>query len=99
MSDSSSAAPKSGGGGLLLAVIYVTCLFFIWAFVTNLIDPLVKSMKVIYTLTDFETQLNQFAFFIAYGIMSIPSAAYLAKNGYAKSIVLGLRKRETVTHG
>jgi len=89
MSDS-AAAPKSGGGGLFLAVIYVTCLFFIWAFVTNLIDPLVKSMKVIYTLTDFETQLNQFAFFIAYGIMSIPSAAYLAKNGYAKSIVLGL---------
>lgn len=89
MSDS-AAAPKSGGGGLLLAVVYVTCLFFIWAFVTNLIDPLVKSMKVIYTLTDFETQLNQFAFFIAYGIMSIPSAAYLAKNGYAKSIILGL---------
>ena len=86
----SGAAPKSGGGGLILAVIYVTALFFIWAFVTNLIDPLVKSMKVIYTLTDFETQLNQFAFFIAYGIMSIPSAAYLAKNGYAKSIVLGL---------
>ncbi|MDR7117941.1 MFS transporter [Caulobacter sp. BE254] len=84
------AAPKTGGGGLILAVVYVTALFFIWAFVTNLIDPLVKSMKVIYTLTDFETQLNQFAFFIAYGIMSIPSAAYLAKNGYAKSIVLGL---------
>jgi len=90
MSDSAVATNKSGGGGLLLAVVYVTCLFFIWAFVTNLIDPLVKSMKVIYTLTDFETQLNQFAFFIAYGIMSIPSAAYLAKNGYAKSIVLGL---------
>ena len=86
----STTSPKNGGGGLLLAVVYVTCLFFIWAFVTNLIDPLVKSMKVIYTLTDFETQLNQFAFFIAYGIMSIPSAAYLAKNGYAKSIILGL---------
>ncbi len=87
---SASAPTKSGGGGLLLAVIYVTCLFFIWAFVTNLVDPLVKSMKVIYTLTDAEAQLNQFAFFIAYGIMSIPSAAYLAKNGYAKSIILGL---------
>ena len=83
-------APKTGGGGLILAVVYVTALFFIWAFVTNLIDPLVKSMKVIYTLTDFETQLNQFAFFIAYGIMSIPSAWYLARKGYAKSIVLGL---------
>jgi FHS family L-fucose permease-like MFS transporter len=88
---SNAPAPsKTGGGGLLLAVIYVTCLFFIWAFVTNLVDPLVKSMKVIYTLTDAEAQLNQFAFFIAYGIMSIPSAAYLAKNGYAKSIILGL---------
>jgi MFS transporter, FHS family, L-fucose permease len=81
---------KSRSGGLLLAVVYITALFFIWAFVTNLIDPLVKSMKVIYTLTDAEEQLNQFAFFIAYGIMSIPSGAYLAKNGYAKSIILGL---------
>lgn len=86
----SAEAPKSKGRGLLLAVVYITALFFIWAFVTNLIDPLVKSMKVIYTLTDAEAQLNQFAFFIAYGIMSIPSGAYLAKHGYAKSIILGL---------
>jgi FHS family L-fucose permease-like MFS transporter len=81
---------NSKGGSLILAIVYITALFFIWAFVTNLIDPLVKSMKVIYTLTDAEAQLNQFAFFIAYGIMSIPSAAYLAKKGYTKSIILGL---------
>lgn len=80
----------SKGGSIVLAVVYITALFFIWAFVTNLIDPLVKSMKVIYTLTDAQAQLNQFAFFIAYGVMSIPSAAYLAKKGYANSIVLGL---------
>jgi FHS family L-fucose permease-like MFS transporter len=85
-----SVLPPSRTRGLFLAVIYVTALFFIWAFVTNLIDPLVKSMKVIYTLSDAEAQLNQFAFFIAYGIMSIPSGAYLAKHGYAKSIILGL---------
>jgi FHS family L-fucose permease-like MFS transporter len=47
-------------------------------------------MKVIYTLSDFETQLNQFAFFIAYGIMSIPAAFYLARKGYANAILLGL---------
>ncbi len=80
----------SKSGSLILSIVYITALFFIWAFVTNLIDPLVKSMKVIYTLTDAEAQLNQFAFFIAYGIMSIPSAAYLAKKGYTKSIILGL---------
>ena len=87
---SDQAASKSGGGGLLLAVIYVTCLFFIWAFVTNLVDPLVKSMMVIYHLSNVEAQLNQFAFFIAYGIMSIPSAWYLSRFGYANSIILGL---------
>ncbi len=84
--------PKPGAksGGTAPALVLITALFFIWAFVTNLIDPLVKSMKVIYTLSDFETQLNQFAFFIAYGVMSIPAAAYLARKGYAHSIILGL---------
>ena len=89
MSDS-AAAPKKGGSGLILAVVYVTVLFFIWAFVTNLVDPLVKSMMVIYHLSNVEAQLNQFAFFIAYGIMSIPSAWYLSKYGYANSIIVGL---------
>jgi len=90
LTENNMSKTTTKSGSLLLAIVYITALFFIWAFVTNLIDPLVKSMKVIYTLTDFEAQLNQFAFFIAYGIMSIPSAAYLAKNGYAKSIILGL---------
>ena len=89
MSDSATA-PQKRGAGFLLAVIYVTVLFFIWAFVTNLVDPLVKSMMVIYHLNNLEAQLNQFAFFIAYGIMSIPSAWYLAKYGYSNSIILGL---------
>jgi len=88
-----SAAGQGSTGrtsGLAIALVFITTLFFIWAFVTNLIDPLVKSMKVVYTLTDFETQLNQFAFFIAYGVMSIPAAWYLSRRGYANSIVLGL---------
>ena len=87
---SSTRSVTSRAPGVGLALVLITALFFIWAFVTNLIDPLVKSMKVIYTLSDFETQLNQFAFFIAYGIISIPSAWFLARKGYANSIVLGL---------
>jgi FHS family L-fucose permease-like MFS transporter len=82
--------PAKHSGGLLLATICITALFFIWAFVTNLIDPLVKSMKLIYTLSDFEAQVTQLAFFIGYGAMSIPAGAYLARKGYASSIVLGL---------
>ncbi len=86
----SAVSSKTGGGGLLLAVVYVTALFFIWAFVTNLVDPLIKSMMVIYHLNTFEAMLNQFAFFLAYFVMSIPSAWLLSKVGYAKSIVIGL---------
>ena len=90
MSDSAVAQSKTGGGGLVLAVIYVTCLFFIWAFVTNLVDPLIKSMMVIYHLNTFEAMLNQFAFFLAYFVMSLPSAWLLSRIGYAKSIIVGL---------
>ncbi len=88
-STANSEASKSNGG-LILALIYITVLFFIWAFVTNLIDPLVANTKKVFTLTDAETQLNQLAFFIAYGVMSIPAASYLSKKGYANSIILGL---------
>jgi MFS transporter, FHS family, L-fucose permease len=90
LTEKSMSNTQAKSGSLVLAIVYITALFFIWAFVTNLIDPLVKSMKVIYTLSDAEAQLTQLAFFIAYGVMSIPSAAYLAKRGYASSIVLGL---------
>jgi len=78
-----------GGGGLLLATIAITALFFIWAFVSNLIDPLLKSMKVIYTLTDFEAQVTQFSFYIGF-FMSIPAGIYLSRKGYSGSVVLGL---------
>lgn len=83
-------ANSTSNGGLILALIYITTLFFIWAFVTNLIDPLVANTKKVFTLTDAEAQLNQLAFFIAYGVMSIPAAFYLSRKGYASSIILGL---------
>jgi len=84
-----ATAPQKGKG-VALAVVYVTCLFFIWALVTNLLDPLLKTMKTVFTLTPVEANLTGFAFFIAYGLMSLPSAALLSKIGYAKSVMVGL---------
>jgi MFS transporter, FHS family, L-fucose permease len=87
----SEVSVKEGGGkGLALAVVYVTILFFIWAVVTNLLDPLLKAMKTVFTLNNLEANLTGFAFFIAYGVMSFPSAAFLSKFGYAKSVIVGL---------
>lgn len=85
-----SDAAIAKGGASKLAIVYVTCLFFIWALVTNLLDPLLKTMKTVFTLTPVEASLTGFAFFIAYGVMSMPSAAFLSKFGYARSVMVGL---------
>ena len=85
-----NATAAQRGKGVALAVVYITCLFFIWALVTNLLDPLLKTMKTVFTLSPVEANLTGFAFFIAYGLMSLPSAAFLSKFGYARSVMVGL---------
>ncbi|MFM7024161.1 MAG: L-fucose:H+ symporter permease [Flavobacteriales bacterium] len=71
-------------------LIVVTNLFFIWAFVTNLNDVLIPYLKRACDLSDFESSLVQFAFFTAYFVMSIPSAAIIKKVGYKKGMLIGL---------
>lgn len=67
---------KSGSAAAFAAV---TALFFAWGFITSLIDPLVAAVKGIFTLSDTEAQLSAFAFFIAYGLISFPAAALIAR--------------------
>ena len=73
--------------GTTLAFAYVTTLFFAWGFATSLIDPLIAAVKGVFDLNYTEALLTQFAWFTAYGIVSLPAAAVLARLGYAKSIV------------
>jgi FHS family L-fucose permease-like MFS transporter len=48
----------------------VTTLFFMWGFVTATIDPLVPGVRSVFSLSYAESMLTQFAFFMAYGIVS-----------------------------
>ncbi|MBX3594814.1 glucose/galactose MFS transporter [Sphingomonas sp.] len=80
-------APASG---TLAAYCTVTTLFFAWGFITSLVDPLVAAVKGIFELSDVEAQLSASAFFIAYGVMSFPSAVLLARMRAANTIVLAL---------
>jgi MFS transporter, FHS family, L-fucose permease len=73
-----------------LAYAAVTTLFFAWGFITSLIDPLVAAVKGIFTLTDFQAQAAAFAFFIAYGVMSFPAAALLARLKSIPTILVAL---------
>ena len=80
-----SSAPRQG-----LAFVYVTTLFFIWGAVTSVNDVLIPAVKEIFTLTDTQGFLTQFAFFMAYFIVSLPAAAVDQKLGSARSIILAL---------
>jgi len=76
--------------GVRAAFIAVTTLFFAWGFITSLIDPLVAAVKGIFTLTDVQAQLSAFAFFIAYGVVSFPAAALIARIKAVPAILLAL---------
>ena len=80
-----SSAPRQG-----LAFVYVTTLFFIWGAVTSVNDVLIPAVKEIFTLTDTQGFLTQFAFFMAYFVVSLPAAAVDSKLGSARSIILAL---------
>ncbi len=72
------------------AFYFLTSLFFLWGFITVLVDSLIPRLKELFTLTYFQAGLVQFAFFGAYFLLSIPAGFLLSKIGYKKGIVLGL---------
>ena len=78
------------GASTSFAFASVTTLFFAWGFITSLIDPLVAAVKGIFSLSDFEAQLSASAFFIAYGVMSLPAAALLARHKSVATVLIAL---------
>ncbi|WP_194849935.1 sugar MFS transporter [Nonlabens antarcticus] len=70
--------------------IIVTVLFFLWGFITVLVDSLVPRLREVFELSYFQAGLVQFAFFLAYFIFSIPAGYLLNRVGYKKGIILGL---------
>lgn len=78
----------SSGSGTAFAA--VTTLFFAWGFITSLVDPLVAAVKSIFSLSNLESQLSAFAFFIAYGLISLPAAIIVGRLRAIRGIVLAL---------
>jgi FHS family L-fucose permease-like MFS transporter len=76
--------------GSKVAFATVTCLFFAWGAVTSNNDPLIAALRAIYSLSYTEALLTQFAFFLAYGVVSLPAAALLDRFGHSRSIVVAL---------
>lgn len=72
------------------AFITVTTLFFLWGFITVLVDSLVPRLREVFELSYFQAGLVQFAFFIAYFVFSLPAGAMISKIGYKRGIIVGL---------
>ncbi len=69
---------------------FVYALFFAFGGITSLNDVLIPKLKALFTLKYGEVMLVQFAFFLAYFIISIPAAALVRRIGYMRSAVVGL---------
>jgi FHS family L-fucose permease-like MFS transporter len=79
-----------GADGLRAAFIAVTTLFFAWGFTTSMLDPLVASVKAVFSLSYAEAMLTQFAFFMAYFVVSLPGGMFVARVGYSSAILCSL---------
>jgi FHS family L-fucose permease-like MFS transporter len=70
--------------------IFVFALFFIFGGITSLNDVVIPKLKTLFTLTYGQAMLVQFAFFMAYFIVSLPAAAIVRRVGYMRTAAIGL---------
>lgn len=79
------------------SLIVLTTLFFMWGFITSLNDVLTPFLKGVFSLTHFQANLVQFAFFgayfigsLLYFISSVTIGDPISRIGYKNGIVTGL---------
>jgi len=71
-------------------IIIVGALFFVFGFITWLSAVLVPYLKIACELSNFQSYLVAFSFYIAYFFMSVPSGWFLEYTGYKKGMAAGL---------
>jgi len=69
-------------------VALVMLIFVVISLVTNILDPLMPNIKESFQLSGFSAGFMAFAFFVAYGIMSIPAGMLVERSG-PKPVLLG----------
>jgi FHS family L-fucose permease-like MFS transporter len=75
---------------VVLAMLFVGLLFFILGCATWVNGSLIPFLKIVCNLNNFQALWVAFAFYIAYTVMALPSAAVLARTGYKRGMALGL---------
>jgi len=81
---------NSNNGSRVIPIIMMFLLFAMIAFVTNLCNPMGVIVKNQFGISNFQAQLGNFANFVAYLVMGIPSGLLLKKIGYKKTALLAI---------
>ena len=71
-------------------IVIIGTLFFVFGFITWLSAVLVPYLKIACELSNFQSYLVAFSFYIAYFFMSVPSGRFLEYTGYKKGMTAGL---------
>ena len=87
---STGAAAGTADSAVRTLRLFVFALFFMFGGITSLNDVVIPKLKALFTLNYAQAMLVQFAFFIAYFLISIPAAAVVARVGYMRTAALGL---------
>ena len=82
--------PKILEAKYIFPFILVASLFPLWGFANDVTNPLVKAFKDIFLISNAQSSLVQFAFYLGYGVMAIPAAIFIRRFSYKSGILLGL---------
>ena len=74
---------------MYMAIMIVGMMFFIFGFVSWVNAILIPYFRIACELTNFQSYLVAFAFYIAYLVMSIPAAFVLKRAGFKRGIMYG----------
>lgn len=88
--EETSVKPAIISREMVLPFILVAMLFPLWGFANDVTNPLVKAFKDIFLISNTQSSMVQFAFYLGYGIMAIPAAIFIRSYSYKAGIVLGL---------
>lgn len=72
-----------------ISIFIIGMLFFIFGFVSWVNAILIPYFKIACELTNFQSYLVTFAFYISYFVMSVPSSYLLKKTGFKKGMLIG----------
>src|SRR5215217_8137782 len=73
----------------LISMFILGSLFFVFGFVTWINAILIPYFKIACELTNFQSYLVAFAFYISYFVMSVPASFLLKKVGFKNGMLLG----------